>query len=163
MTADNTIARDELLAIGSISEATGVNIETIRYYERIGLLARPRRTPARHRRYSIEHQQRLFFVRRARELGFSIAEIKALLGLTGARYRTCAEIKSLTEAHLATVQHKIRDLKRLERTLSNLAKQCGDGELSHCPVLDALGSRAFRERDVPRTLPTHQSHRPKSN
>lgn len=142
MTAENTIARDEFLAIGSISEATGVNIETIRYYERIGLLARPRRTPARHRRYGVEHQQRLFFIRRARELGFSIAEIKALLGLTGTRNRTCAEIKSLTEAHLAAVHHKIRDLKRLERTLSTLAKQCGDGKLSPCPVLDALGSVA---------------------
>lgn len=113
MTTENTIARGELLAIGSISEATGVNIETIRYYERIGLLARPRRTPARHRRYGTEHRQRLSFIRRARELGFTIKEIKALLGLAGAANGTCAEIKLLTEAHLATVRHKIRDLKRL--------------------------------------------------
>lgn len=139
MTHVNTILRDEPAAIGSISKATGVNIETIRYYERIGLLSRPSRTPARHRRYGSEHRQRLFFIRRARELGFSIAEIKALLGLTG-RNRSCAEIKSLTEIHRASVHAKIRDLKRLERTLSDLAKQCGDGRLSRCPILDALGT-----------------------
>lgn len=137
---EHTITTGELVAIGSISEATGVNIETIRYYERIGLLAQPRRTPARHRRYGAEHQQRLSFIRRARELGFTIKEIKALLGLAGCRNGTCADIKFLTETHLATVQHKIRDLKRLERRLADLAKQCGDGELLHCPIIDALGS-----------------------
>jgi MerR family mercuric resistance operon transcriptional regulator len=142
MTHANTNWRDELAAIGSISKATGVNVETIRYYERIGLLARPSRTPSRHRRFGNEHRQRLFFIRRARELGFSILEIKALLGLPG-QNRTCAEIKSLTELHRASVQAKIRGLKRLERTLSDLAKKCGDGQLSHCPILDSLGTGDF--------------------
>ena len=140
MIHENTISRAESTAIGDISRATGVNIETIRYYERIGLLSRPSRTAARHRRYSSEHRQRLFFIRRARELGFSIAEIKALLGLSGTKSKRCADIKSLTEMHLTTIRAKIRDLQRLERTLADLAARCGDGRLPQCPVLDALGS-----------------------
>jgi MerR family mercuric resistance operon transcriptional regulator len=140
MAPNNTNSRELLSAIGGVSRATGVNIETIRYYERIGLLSQPIRNNARHRRYSSEHQQRLSFIRRARELGFSIEEIKALLGLAGGHNRSCAEIKAITQAHLGGIRQKIRDLKKLDKILADLAARCGDGKAPTCPILEAIGA-----------------------
>jgi len=136
----NTSTRARSITIGALSRHTGVHIETIRYYERICLLPAPPRSGGRHRLYSDVHRQRLSFIRRSRELGFSLGETRELLGLQRGHDLSCGEVKALTQQHIADVRHKIRDLKRLERVLSRLAAQCRDDEVPDCPILDALGS-----------------------
>lgn len=140
MTRPNTTSRAEGLTIGALSDLTGVNIETIRYYEKIGLLPPPRRTQGRHRLYDRELSQRLQFVRRSRELGFSIEEIKALLRLVDQGGLGCREAKGIAERHLADIRGKISDLKRLERVLARLAMACEANELPRCPLLENLSN-----------------------
>lgn len=133
-----TVSRDPALTIGALSKRTGVNIETIRFYERIGILPEPPRTEGGHRAYGRRHLKRLSFVRRSRELGFSLDEVRGLLRLVdGGRY-TCAEVKAITLDHLADVRRKIADLRRLERSLADVAGKCGGGKVPDCPVIDAL-------------------------
>jgi MerR family mercuric resistance operon transcriptional regulator len=138
MTRSNTSSRAESITIGGLSELTGVNIETIRYYEKIGLLPPPRRSEGRQRLYDRDLTRRLQFVRRSRELGFSIEEIKALLRLVDQGGLGCSEAKGITERHLADIRGKISDLKKLERVLGGLAKACEANELPQCPLLEAL-------------------------
>lgn len=140
MTRSNTRSRAESLPIGVLSKDTGVHIETIRYYERIGLLPEPPRSHGRHRVYDDTHRRRLVFIRRSRELGFSLGEIRILLGLARDHRLTCDQVKDLTERHVTDIRHKIRDLKKLERVLSDLAARCHGGRVPACPILDALGS-----------------------
>ncbi len=121
-----------------LSRATGCNLETIRYYETAGILPPPARTPAGHRTYEAADVQRLRFVLRARELGFSLDDIRGLLGLGDGALRSCAEVKEKTEAHLADVKAKIADLQRIEAVLSRTAALCGGGDRPECPVLDSL-------------------------
>ena len=133
-----TLPRDSTLTIGALSTRTGVNIETIRFYERIGILAKPPRSAAGHRIYRQEQLMRLGFVRRSRELGFSLDEVRRLLQLVdGARY-TCAEVKAITLDHLAEVRSKIADLRRLETTLAAVAGKCRGGKVPDCPIVEAL-------------------------
>jgi MerR family mercuric resistance operon transcriptional regulator len=140
MRDSNTKMRAIPTTIGALSEGAGVNIETIRYYERIGLLPPPPRSAGRHRLYGDAHRQRLVFIRRARELGFSLEEVRALLGLGGGHGLACSEVRALTEHHIAAIRDRIRDLKRLERTLSALAGQCRGDTVPACPVLEALNA-----------------------
>lgn len=126
------------LTIGALSERTEVNIETIRYYERIGILPKPPRSAGGHRLYAHEHKQRLVFIRRSRALGFSLGQVRLLLGLSGGRRMSCAKVKSITEQHIAEIRCKVKDLKRLERVLLALAAQCQSDEMVECPILDAL-------------------------
>jgi MerR family transcriptional regulator, mercuric resistance operon regulatory protein len=141
MPSSNTKMRAVPATIGTLSEGTGVNIETIRYYERIGLLPAPPRSAGRHRLYGEQHRQRLIFIRRARELGFSLEEVRVLLGLGGSHDLTCAEVRALTNLHLAAIRQKLRDLKRLESTLSNLSSQCTGKTVPECPILEALNNQ----------------------
>src|SRR5262249_39906464 len=134
----NTRSRAATVTIGELSERTGVNIETIRYYERIGLLPPPPRSAGRHRLYEGEHRQRLAFIRRARELGFSLDQVRALLALSGKHGLVCDEVKAITDAHIADVRHKIRDLRKLERILSDLAARCSPNGVPECPILESL-------------------------
>ena len=138
MTRSNTTSRADNITIGALSELTGVNIETIRYYEKIGLLPPPRRSEGRHRLYDRDLTQRLQFVRRSRELGFSIEEIKALLRLVDQGGLGCQEAKSITKQHLTDIRGKISDLKRLERVLGKLATDCEANTLPRCPLLETL-------------------------
>jgi MerR family transcriptional regulator, mercuric resistance operon regulatory protein len=131
----NTTSR---LTIGALSGRTAVNIETIRYYERVGILPKPPRSAGGHRVYADEHQQRLIFIRRSRELGFSLDQIRALLGLVSGHRLTCAKVKDITEHHLADIRRKVKDLRRLERVLSDMAAQCRGDHVPECPILDAL-------------------------
>jgi MerR family mercuric resistance operon transcriptional regulator len=140
----NTItkARATPLTIGQLSGATGVNIETIRYYERINLLAAPPRTRGGHRSYRNEHIKRLKFVRRAREFGFGIDAIRALLALAEGDNPSCQEVRNIAAMHLADVRTKLADLLKLEGILSKTVTQC-DIECSAspaplCPVLEIL-------------------------
>lgn len=138
----NTKPRALRLTIGALSERTGVNVETIRYYERIGLLPPPPRSGGRHRIYEDQHRRRLLFIRRARDLGFSQPDVRALLGLGAEHDLTCGEVKSLTDLHLSAIRGKIRDLRRLEDVLCDLAGRCGSGEAPTCPILEALTASA---------------------
>ncbi len=124
--------------IGALSEQTGCNIETIRYYEREGLLPNPPRTEGGHRVYNEEHLKRLTFVQRSRELGFTLEEIRGLLRMVDGEHYTCAEVKSLTLDHLKDVRGKLADLRNLEKVLKQLSDQCtGDGT-TDCPIVEAL-------------------------
>jgi MerR family mercuric resistance operon transcriptional regulator len=127
--------------IGVLSAETGVNIETIRYYERIGLMPTPPRTDGRRRIFDASHFRRLVFIRRGRELGFSIDEIRDLLGLARGQGLTCAKVKTMTEMHIAGIRSKIKDLRKLERVLNDLAARCHGREVPDCPLLEALYTR----------------------
>ena len=140
MSSPNTKSRAIPTTIGALSDSTGVNIETIRYYERVGLLPAPPRSAGRHRLYDDAHRQSLTFIRRARELGFSLDQVRALLGLGGKHGLACDEVKALTDEHIAEVRDKIRDLRKLERILSDLAARCRPGRVPECPILEALGN-----------------------
>ena len=129
---------------GVIAARTGVNIETVRYYERIGLLPAPPRSEGGHRIYDEDMLRRLNFIRRSRELGFTLNEVRGLLQLVDGGDYTCGEVESLTTAHLGEVRRKLADLKRLERVLREMVAGCQGGEVPECPVIEAL----FRERRV---------------
>jgi MerR family mercuric resistance operon transcriptional regulator len=126
------------IAIGQLSKHTGTNVETIRYYERVGLLAAPARSSGGYRLYRTEHLKRLNFVRRARALGFSIDEVRTLLRLADERRRPCSEVRKVAEAHLTDVRAKIADLRRMERVLQATIRQCAVGRSTDCPVIEAL-------------------------
>jgi MerR family mercuric resistance operon transcriptional regulator len=133
-----TVSRGLASSIGTLAKRTGVNIETIRFYERIGILPKPPRSEGGHRIYDRDHLKRLTFVRRSRELGFSLAEVRALLRLVdGGRY-TCAEVKVVTLGHLADVRRKIADLRRLESVLAEVASKCKGEKAPECPIIDVL-------------------------
>lgn len=123
---------------GTLARASGCNIETIRYYENIGLLHPPERTAAGHRLYALDDQARLGFILRGRDLGFSIDELKSLLSLVDSHGYSCGEVLGLTRGHLASVRQKIADLKQLERTLAAVSAQCEGGDVPECPIVDAL-------------------------
>jgi len=126
------------VAIGALSKRTSCNIETIRYYEKAGLLPVPARSPGGYRLYGNEHLKRLTFIRRARALGFSIDEVRKLLRLADERKRPCAEVRVIAGAHLREVQAKIGDLRAMERVLNETVAQCADGKRSDCPLIEAL-------------------------
>jgi MerR family mercuric resistance operon transcriptional regulator len=127
------------MLIGKLAAQTGVNIETIRYYERVELLSAPARTDGGHRVYDADHVRRLTFIRRSRELGFSLDDIRTLLALSDGK-RDCAA-KELTLRHLADVRGKIASLKRLERALTGMTQACKPGDQNSCPIFDALSGR----------------------
>lgn len=133
------------LTMGQLARQSGVNLETIRYYERIGILSEPPRTSGGHRKYEGEHLRRLTFIRRARELGFTLDEVRALLGLVDAQNGSCAEARRLGLGHLADIRGKIADLRRMERVLKEMVARCADGTLPECPLIEALNG------DLPRT------------
>ena len=128
------------MLIGKLAAETGVNIETIRYYERVGLLAVPPRTQGRHRVYDDHQAQRLTFIRRSRELGFSLDDIRTLLNLSD-ESQDCAA-KKVTLRHLNDVRGKIASLKRLERALKSMTEACKPGDQKSCPIFDALSGRS---------------------
>jgi MerR family mercuric resistance operon transcriptional regulator len=123
---------------GQLSARTGCNGETIRYYERIGVLPAPPRTRGGHRVYDDGHERRLRFILRGRTLGFAIGDLGGLLNLVDDRAVTCAEVKALTLGHLDEVRAKIADLKRLESALAEITAQCDGSERPDCAVIDRL-------------------------
>jgi|SRR5262245_41536895 len=126
------------LTIGALSKRTDASVDTIRYYERIGLLPKPARSMAGHRLYTREQLQRLLFIRHSRALGFSLGHVSALLGLTGGKRVTCAKVKKITEQHIADIRQKVKELRRLERVLTSMVAECSGGEVENCQILDAL-------------------------
>lgn len=130
------------LTRGDLARTTDSNIETIRYYEKTGLLPDPPRTGAGYRIYSSVHATRLRFILRARELGFSMEDIRGFMGLEDGAAPTCAEVKERTERHLADVRARIADLRRIEIVLTETASKCSGAEVPDCPVLDAISRSA---------------------
>lgn len=128
----------EPMLIGKLSRRTAVNIETIRYYERAGLLPRPSRTEGRHRVYDEPDVIRLRFIRRSRELGFSLDDIRALLRLVDSGNSDCCSTKEITLRQLTDVRGKIASLKNLERALKIMTDACQPDNQSSCPIIDAL-------------------------
>ena len=141
-----TDSRAENLAIGKLSQLSGVNIETIRYYERIKMLPPPPRTPSGRRVYDSTHLRTLAFIRRARELGFSIADIRALMRLGGPEKATCREVREIAAHHLEDIRAKFDDLRKLERLLARTVAQCSGTSAPDCPVLDILDVRRSKAK-----------------
>ena len=129
---------DGHLAIGELGCLTGTKVETIRYYERIGLLAAPKRTAGNYRAYGPEHLKRLSFIRRSRDLGFSLDQVRALLDLSDDRDRPCEAVDIIAKTHLAEVDRKIADLRALRRELNGMITRCRCGTVADCRIIDAL-------------------------
>lgn len=124
--------------IGEISKRTHVNIETIRYYEKIGIMPHPPRNSSGYRIYSAPHLERLSFIRRSRELGFSQSEVRKLLTLVDEHQYTCAQVREMTVRQRLTVRNKIRDLRKLEQALTTMVNECAGGDIPDCPIIDTL-------------------------
>ncbi|WBT38026.1 MerR family transcriptional regulator [Hyphomicrobium sp. DMF-1] len=127
-----------VLTIGDLSKTTGTKVETIRYYERIGLLAAPDRTSGNYRAYGTKDLGRLSFIRRARDLGFGLEQVRELLGLSDQKQRSCEGVDVIARDHLADVDRKLADLKALRRELDSIIRQCGCGTIANCRIIEAL-------------------------
>lgn len=130
------------LTRGQVAKATGTKIETIRFYEKIGLLAVPERTSSNYRVYGRTDLERLSFIRRARDLGFSLDQVRALLDLADDRTRSCCAVDEITREQLKAVEQKIADLLALKRELSHLIEQCSQGTIADCRIIGALAPQA---------------------
>ncbi|WP_448203027.1 MerR family transcriptional regulator [Azospirillum sp. sgz302134] len=127
------------LSIGALAKATGTKPETIRFYEQIGILPQPARTAGNYRMYGPDHLRRLTFVRRARELGFPLDTVRAMLALADQPDRPCGEVDAMVVEQLHEVERKIADLQRLREELDRLAHQCrGGGRVADCRIVEAL-------------------------
>lgn len=129
---------ERVLSRGAMAGATGVHSETIRYYERIGLMPKPDRSGGGHRVYRQSDLERLHFIKRCRELGFRLDEVRALLRLVDGGNYTCGEIREHAAAHLKDIEAKLRDLHRMQHTLERMIASCDDGAVSDCPIVAAL-------------------------
>jgi len=136
--AGTATERGELLTRGTVASRAGCNVETIRYYEQIGMLPAPLRSEGGHRLYGPDLVKRLNFVLRSRDLGFTLDEIRALLHMVDGRNFTCAEVEALARAHAKDIQRKIADLRKLKSVLDAMADRCSGGKVPKCPIIDAL-------------------------
>jgi MerR family mercuric resistance operon transcriptional regulator len=143
-----TASRAEAFPIGKLSKRSGVKIETIRYYERAKMLVPAPRTASGRRVYDVTDLRILVFVRRARELGFSLDEIRALLRLGGPEKATCREVRAIAAHHLDDIRAKLRDLKKLERLLSRTIARCSGRTAPDCPILDVLDIQRSQKANV---------------
>jgi MerR family transcriptional regulator, mercuric resistance operon regulatory protein len=139
-----TSSRAETLLIGELSKRSGVNIETIRYYERVKMLAPPPRTDSGRRVYHSTDLRILVFIRRSQELGLSLDEIRALLRLGGPEKASCREVREIAAHHLEDIRARLVDLKKLERLLAKTVARCSGRMAPDCPVLDILDSERSR-------------------
>jgi len=124
--------------IGTVAEKTGVKVETIRYYEKAGVIRPPVRGKNGYRLYSMEHVERLEFVKRCRALGFSLGRTSSLLSLSDSSERTCKEVSEIAEERLNEVRAKIADLRRMETVLKKFVEACPRNANSQCPIISAL-------------------------
>jgi MerR family mercuric resistance operon transcriptional regulator len=132
---------DKALSIGGLSKLTGCNIETIRYYEKINLLPAPHRSEGGHRMYPSNLQSKLVFIRKARNLGFTLKEVRNLLDLISGDY-TCDEVKQVVVEHIDVVTTKIKELTQMRNNLKVMASQCLGGSFTDCSAIDSLFDRA---------------------
>jgi Cu(I)-responsive transcriptional regulator len=128
----------DYLKIGELGRQTGTKVETIRYYEREGLLAEPARTAGNYRAYGIEHLNRLSFIRRSRDLGFSLDQVRALLRLADRRDQPCDAVDAIALEHLAEIDRKIGDLQALRQELNGIITRCRSGTIAECRIIESL-------------------------
>jgi MerR family mercuric resistance operon transcriptional regulator len=127
------------LTIGEVAKQANVHIETLRYYERQGLVPRPRRSASNYRLYAGDTVRRVRFIKAAQELGFSLAEIRELLSLRATPRTRCAEIRQRAEAKVKAIEAKIASLQAMKRALAKLVAECsGDGPITECPILESF-------------------------
>ncbi len=130
------------MTIGQVARKTGLGIETIRFYERKGLVQEPQRKDSGYRQYQQQDVDRLLFIQQAKTLGFTLSEIHELLSLKVSPHTSSREIKKIAQSKLADIEARIKLLKRMQRTLKKLVEQCpGHGPADHCPILEALGKK----------------------
>ena len=141
-----------MLSIGKLSEAAGVKVPTIRYYEQIGLLPKADRSGGNQRVYSHATQDRLAFIRHARELGFSLDAIRDLLGMSDRPDLSCAAVDGIAKAQLAAVEGRIVRLMALKSELERMVVQCAGGSIADCRVIEVLGNHAHCTADHGRDL-----------
>ena len=132
----------EKLTIGKLASATGTKVETIRYYEQIGLLPAPARSAGNYRTYEGEHLRRLSFIRRARDLGFSIEQVRELMGLADRREQSCMAVDVIANQHRDAITRKIADLTALAGELDVLIDSCSRHTVADCRIIEALGPSA---------------------
>lgn len=127
------------LTIGQVARRSEVNVETVRYYERRGLIAEPPRRASGYRQYDPQTVQRIRFIKRAQELGFTLKEIGQLLALADGDGSGCGDVLDFTTRKITDVENKIRHLQNLKKVLTHLAQQCsGKGPLAACPIIESL-------------------------
>ncbi len=134
----NKASQKTLITIGKLSKKTGVNIETIRYYEKIGLIPKPYRSEGGNRLYNMEKVKRLAFIKRCRELGFPLDTIREFLKLVDQKNYTCAEIADISQHHLKDIRAKTRDLKKIESHLKDMLSQCKKNNTPECAFIEIL-------------------------
>lgn len=131
----------EVLKVGEVAQRAAVNLQTIHYYEREGLLPRPPRTASNYRVYSQDAVRRVRFIKRAQELGFALRDIKELLSLRAAPRSCCSDVRQQARAKLRDIAEKIETLQRMRKALTKLIGECsGRGPVTTCPILEALDS-----------------------
>ena len=132
--------KNTLFTIGTLSEKTGVNIETIRYYEKIGLIPKPYRSEGGNRLYNMGQVKRLAFIKRCRELGFPLDTVRGFLKLVDEKNYTCAEIADISRHHLEDIRAKIRDLKKIESHMKDMLSQCNKDKTPNCAFIEILSN-----------------------
>lgn len=130
--------------IGAVAKATGITVETVRWYERVGLLPPPARTTGNYRSYGQGHLARLSFIRRARDLGFTLDQVRGLLRLADQQDEFCEAVDAIARSHLGDVERKIADLQALHRELAEIIGRCGSGTVAECRILEALSPSATK-------------------
>ena len=133
-------ARNQQYSRGQIARHTNLKAETVRYYETCGLLHSPARSAGGHRIYTEDHAKKLIFIRRCRELGFTVNEITALIDLSEEHHKSCSRVRDVTATHLVAVKQKITDLKKMERVLQKMVHQCDATSSPECPIIETLFS-----------------------
>jgi MerR family copper efflux transcriptional regulator len=141
----------EPLNIGEAAKASGVSAKMIRHYERVRLFPAAQRTASGYRQYSAADVATLRFIRQSRDLGFSIEQIRELLGLWQNRRRPSRQVKALAEAHIRELEAKVHDLQAMKATLEHLAHCCHGDDRPECPILDSLAAGTDVVRDAPRS------------
>lgn len=129
------------MKIGEIAAATGTKVETVRYYEREGMMPRPERSAGNYRIYGLAQLQRLQFIRGARALGFSLDQVRDLLALADDRSQPCEVVDDIARGHLQDIDRKLADLRALRKELAKLIDACGQGRIDECRILEALSVR----------------------
>ena len=130
------------LTIGRLAREAGCKVQTIRYYEQIGLMPEPARTVGNQRRYGTRHAQRLAFIRHARELGFPLESVRELLSLSDDQDRSCAAADAIAKDHLAAVERRIARLNALKAELERMIEQCKGGRIADCRVIEVVADRS---------------------
>ncbi|THD35069.1 MAG: MerR family transcriptional regulator [Sphingomonas sp.] len=129
------------MKIGELARATATRVETVRYYEQIGLLGAPARTSSNYRAYGPEHLARLSFIRRARDLGFTLDAVRELMALSDDKSQSCQAIDDIAGAHLAEVDRKIADLESMRSELAKVLSGCRQGTVAECKIIETLAPR----------------------